>query len=97
MKQIVLISCFCFLFSILYIPLIPFYSITGQVYSEIKKPVVGTEKKPDCKECHNRSAAIKGSGKPTAQGGQGIGKGDGSLIPPPDHIRKDKRRKTGQQ
>ena len=96
MKQIVLILCFCFLFSIIYIPLNPFYSITGQVYSEIKKPVVGTEKKPDCKECHNRSATMKGSAKPTAQD-QGIRKGDGKLTPPPDHIRKDKRRKTGQQ
>lgn len=95
MKQIILILCFCVLFSILYIPLIPFYSITGQVYSEIKKPVVGTEIKPDCKECHSRNAAIKGSAK-SAIPGQPM-KGDGKLTPPPDHIQKDKRKKTGQQ
>ncbi|MBI3583159.1 MAG: hypothetical protein HY096_04320 [Nitrospinae bacterium] len=95
MKRMILILCFCILFLILHIPLIPFYSITGQVYSEIKKPALGTEIKPDCKECHSRNATIRGSGKPAIPG-QPM-KGDGKPTPPPDHIRKDKRKNKGQQ
>ena len=96
MKRMILILCFCVLFSILYIPLIPFYSITEQVFSEIKKPELGTERKSDCKECHSRSKMIKGSAKPDVQD-QGIKKRDDKLAPPPDHIRKDKRKTKGLQ
>lgn len=87
MKRIFFILCFWVFFLILYTPLI---------YSEIKKPELGTEIKPDCKECHSRSKVMKGSEKPAVQG-QGIRKGDDKPIPPPDHIRKDKRGKAGQQ
>ncbi len=86
MKRMILILCFCIMFLILHTPLI---------YSEIKKPDIGTEKKYNCKECHSRSATIRGSEKPTVQG-QSIKKHDDKLTPPQDHIRKDKRKNKGQ-
>jgi len=39
---------------------------------------------------------IKGSAKPDVQD-QGIKKRDDKLAPPPDHIRKDKRKTKGLQ
>lgn len=86
MKIRVLILCFWAVFSLVYTPI---------VYSEIKKPELGTEIKPDCKECHSRNKVTGGSAKPTAPGQ--LIKGEGKPIPPPDHIKKDKRKNKGQQ
>lgn len=83
MKIRVLTLCLWAAFSLFYTPI---------VYSETKKPEMGTEIKPDCKKCHSRSK-MTGSAKPTIQDQL---KGESKPTPPPNHIQKDKRKKLGQ-
>ena len=83
MKIRVLTLCLWAAFSLFYTPI---------VYSETKKPEMGTEIKPDCKKCHSRSK-MTGSAKPTIQDQL---KKESKPTLPPNHIQKDKRKKLGQ-